>query len=238
MVRSLLLALLLALPAFPSVIPYSFDLVTQTSDFTGIQVGDVFHLSFTIDFGATDTQASTGVGVFDNPFGSFSLVRDAGNTGTYDPSGGSFGASSNARTIPLGSDNFQLFFLDPSGFAPLDVNPCCNLTIFFLLDRNDTGAGQTLEQQLVGGIPSAQQLVNAFSSAGLGSSDIDIELLTTFTVQSSVPEPSSMLLLGAGLVALAGYGRARRRGRPADASFAPDTDFRVLPIAASRAVLA
>jgi hypothetical protein len=213
MYRYLLLTLLLGLPAYSTTIAYSVDVLIPVAVGTDIGAGDRYHLSFNIDFDALDSNALVTDGQFVNAITGTSLAPSAGNTGAWDFSGDVI-ASTEVNTFdPLG---MMLTLNSPDTIGSPENRFFLGLQLDFNLAVNDTGSGQTLEQQV--GTPTVGQLLSAAGGGSLLLFDNVVEEPFSVDVKTkpssaTVPEPSSVLLFVTGLAVIAGYSRSRRRRR-------------------------
>jgi hypothetical protein len=176
---------------------------------TELAVGDRFTLAFTIDDQDLDTNASVGAGTFPGLVTSFSAKPVPGNTGTWDPSDGSFDpGASNFVTNAFG-DNFTLQ-VHGSGFPTAGGFPFWDFSLGFDWPSgvSDSGSRDTFAEQL--GLAEG-----AFDLAAAQPQEVEIRFLdgmdflaATATV---VPEPGAGLGATAALASLVGLGWARRR---------------------------
>jgi hypothetical protein len=181
--------------------------ISSTSSASDIVVGDNFNWSFSYDDALTDSSVDTNEGDFGSLL-SFTLTRDAGNTGAWDPSGGMFTVSPIDELITVADNNELVISVLGTGFPTIDGNAFEGVFIEFswlstVHDIVDTGSGQTLRQQFGGLSPDFS------NNAGIVFG-IDSTFSTSFASASvnAVPEPSSLAMMAIGCV---GFALRRRK---------------------------
>lgn len=124
-------------------------LTIDTSAVAEIPVGDKYIISFTFDDSAVDGNVSIGSGAFPDALQSFSISRDPGNSGTWDPAGGTPDLAADNFVINAFGDNLTLQ-VRGTGFPSASPGPFFDVSLgfSFSVDIVDTGSGQTLDQQL------------------------------------------------------------------------------------------
>ncbi len=165
-----------------------------------IEPGDVFYFSFTLDTNSPATGVTGNSTVFGNAITSFSLTRDAGNAGSWDPSSGTFALSPIDRFFANHSSEFVSIvaggtgFPDAAGFSFDGFQ--MSLPLAGIQDIQPGTAGDPLSQ-VFGGTPQFQDI--ASPSGRLEFNDGGVSLLGDLTI---VPEPGSLALLVLGGLAL------------------------------------
>jgi hypothetical protein len=93
--------------------------ITSSQFTTDVAVNDLFHFSFTYDDSVTDSNGATTLGTFTDALTAFSFSRDAGNSGTWDPSGGTFSLPDTIFSSSLSEGAFNIA-VSGSGFPMID----------------------------------------------------------------------------------------------------------------------
>lgn len=198
-------------PAPAALIPITSDLIVTFSQVPEMVVGDIYHLAMTYDDSIADSFALTSQGTFNNAVTAFSMTRDAGNTGSWDPGSATYSLPATLQTISALSNLYV--GVDGTGFPPVTSDDVFGFSINLTLSNtiNDTGSGQTIGQQL-GGVPVWNS--GGSSSVGVqgGGGYIATMDFTSFSVSESVPEPGAGALVPLGAAMLVWVGRRRSRG--------------------------
>ena len=189
----------------------------KDSQLTNIDIGDQFSVTLTIDDSVTDTNPSVGGGRFPGLVTAFVAVANAGNSGSWSPSGTPDLPGSNFVTNAFGDNvTFQVRATsNPEGgigwaFQDYDMgfSPPTGVT--------DSGTGDTFVEQL--GAPLSITPVSptvAIRFTDVGSSEFPSAVLTLIAPEPvpTTPVPTSPLwLLGimAGLLSLVGIRKLRK----------------------------
>ena len=201
--------------ASAALITVSGSLTATSAAGTSIVVGDVFDYSFTFDDATVDSNSYTYNAQFGSGVSAVSLQRRGTNSGTWNPSGGTFTtinftANANAEGITLQAQG--------SGFPRIDGIAFFDLGLSFdwqSSTRNftDTGSGQTFAQ-VVGVSPLNFGSADGFLFGEIRNANYSSPSFT-MTVDgagggASVPEGAVLAPLALGLGALLA-GRGRRR---------------------------
>ena len=206
----------LAVPAGAAIITVSGSLTATTASGGGsINVGDIFDYSFTFDDATTDSNNATFNAQFGPGVTSVSLQRRVGNTGSWNPSGGTFTSinfviNANGDAITLQAQGSGFPNINGVGFFDLGLSfAWLNTTRDFV----DTGLGQTFAQ-IAGTSPLNFATADSYVSAEIRNSNYSSPSFT-MTVNgagggASVPEGAVFAPLALGLGALL-VGRGRRR---------------------------
>lgn len=149
--------LLAACTLMPSVsaeiIEYSGTITITTTNFPGdIAVGDIFHIALTYDDSDSDTNASVYIGRFAYALQSFEITRDPGNTGTWDPTIGTWYLNPSFNHLTNANGDNMTMQTKGTGFDPLGGEAFFDASPFWQWDPSvhnivDTGFGQTLRNQ-------------------------------------------------------------------------------------------
>lgn len=190
--------------------------ITATSAAGGsIVVGDIFDYSFTFDDATVDSDAQTFNAQFGSGVSAVSLQRRGSNSGTWNPSGGTFttinfSLNANGETISLQARG--------SGFPDVNGVPFFDLGLNFAWQsstRNftDTGSGQTFAQ-VVGVSPLSFATADSYLIGEIRNTSYSSPGFT-MTVNgsgsgSAVPEGVVFAPLVLGLGALVAVHRRRR----------------------------
>ncbi|GAA5482748.1 hypothetical protein Hsar01_01971 [Haloferula sargassicola] len=182
----------------------SFSMAQSSLNAGAIVTGDVFHYQFTVDGGSVDDNPSTLYAHFTPAITAFSMTRDPGNTGTWDPASGTFSLRNGGEiyadfgSMRFIADGDGMPTLEVTSMSPFDPTEFTSRVTFnpnFNLSFTDTGSGQTFEQMFGALTPSA---ITPYFAAG------DMQLATQSLTFSTtvVPEPTALSLaaLGATLV--------------------------------------
>ena len=201
--------------ASAALITVSGSLTATSAAGTSIVVGDVFDYSFTFDDGTVDTNSATFNAQFGYGVSAVSLQRRVGNSGTWNPSGGSFTTIN--FTVGANGDNITLQ-AQGTGFPAIDGLPFFDFGVSFdwlstTRDFTDTGSGQTF-RQVVGVSPLNFATADGYFFGEIRDATYSSPQFT-MTVNgagggASVPEGSVLAPLALGLGALLA-GRGRRR---------------------------
>lgn len=146
---ALVLAPALTAPLGAAIITVSGSLTATTASGGGsINVGDVFDYSFTFNDATTDSNNATSNAQFRAGVSAVSLQRRGGNTGSWNPSGGTF--TSINFVINANGDEITLQ-AQGSGFPNINGVGFFDLGLSFAWltatrDFVDTGLGQTFAQ--------------------------------------------------------------------------------------------
>jgi hypothetical protein len=210
---ALVLAPALTAPLGAAIITVSGSLTaTSASGGGSINAGDIFDYSFTFDDATTDSNNAMSNAQFGPGVTSVSLQRRVGNTGSWNPSGGTFTSinfviNANGESITLQAQGTRFPNIDGLGFFDLD------LSFAWRTETRDfvyNGASESFAQ-VVGTSPlnfaTAQYLFGEIRNSNYSSPSF------TMTVNgggggASVPEGAvfAPLVLGLGAL-LAGRGR-------------------------------
>lgn len=210
---ALVLAPALTAPLGAAIITVSGSLTaTSASGGGSINAGDIFDYSFTFDDATTDSNNAMSNAQFGPGVTSVSLQRRVGNTGSWNPSGGTFTSinfviNANGESITLQAQGTGFPNIDGLGFFDLD------LSFAWRTETRDfvyNGASESFAQ-VVGTSPlnfaTAQYLFGEIRNSNYSSPSF------TMTVNgggggASVPEGAvfAPLVLGLGAL-LAGRGR-------------------------------
>ena len=213
---ALVLAPALTAPLGAAIITVSGSLTaTSASGGGSINAGDIFDYSFTFDDATTDSNSATFNAQFGPGVTSVSLQRRVGNTGSWNPSGGTFPSinfvvNANSESITLQAQGAGFPTIDGVGFFDLDLNfAWLNATRDFV----DTGLGQTFAQ-VVGTSPLNFATADSYLFGDIRDANFSSPGFT-MTVNgggggASVPEGAVFAPLALGLGALL-VGRGRRR---------------------------
>ena len=143
---ALVLAPALSAPLGAAIITVSGSLTATTASGGGsINVGDIFDYSFTFNDATTDTDSQTYNAQFGAGVSAVSLQRRVGNTGSWNPSGGTFTSinfsiNANSEAITLQAQGTGFPSINSVGFFDLGLTFAWqNATRNF----SDTGSGQT-----------------------------------------------------------------------------------------------
>jgi hypothetical protein len=213
---ALVLAPALTAPLGAAIITVSGSLTaTSASGGGSINAGDIFDYSFTFDDATTDSNNATFNAQFGPGVTSVSLQRRVGNTGSWNPSGGTFTSinfviNANGDAITLQAQGAGFPNINGVGFFDLGLS-----FAWLTATRNfvDTGLGQTFAQ-VAGTSPLNFATADSYVSAEIRNSNYSSPSFT-MTVNgggggASVPEGAVFAPLALGLGALLA-GRARRR---------------------------
>jgi hypothetical protein len=213
---ALVLAPALTAPLGAAIITVSGSLTaTSASGGGSINIGDVFDYSFTFNDATTDSNNATFNAQFGPGVTSVSLQRRGGNTGSWNPSGGTFPSinfvvNANSESVTLQAQGAGFPTIDGVGFFDLDLNFAWrNVTRNFV----DTGLGQTFAQ-VVGTSPLNFATADSYLFGEIRNANYASPSFT-MTVNgggggASVPEGAVFAPLALGLGALLA-GRGRRR---------------------------
>lgn len=211
---ALVLAPALTAPLGAAIITVSGSLTaTSASGGGSINIGDVFDYSFTFNDATTDSNNATFNAQFGPGVTSVSLQRRGGNTGSWNPSGGTFTSinfviNANGDAITLQAQGSGFPNINGVGFFDLGLS-----FAWLTATRNfvDTGLGQTFAQ-VAGTSPLNFATADSYVSAEIRNSNYSSPSFT-MTVNgggggASVPEGAvfAPLVLGLGAL-LAGRGR-------------------------------
>jgi hypothetical protein len=213
---ALLLLSALAVPAGAAIITVSGSLTATTASGGGsINVGDVFDYSFTFNDATTDTNSQTYNAQFGAGVSAVSLQRRVGNTGSWNPSGGTFTSinftiNANSDAITLQAQGSGFSSINGVGFFDLGLNFDWQSTT---RDFLDTGSGQTFAQ-VVGTSPLNFATADGYLFAEIRDTNYNSPSFT-MTVNgggggASVPEGSALVPFALALGAC-GVVRFRRR---------------------------
>jgi hypothetical protein len=213
---ALALAPALTAPVGAAIITVSGSLTATTASGGGsINIGDVFDYSFTFNDATTDTNSQTSNAQFGAGVSAVSLQRRGGNTGTWNPSGGTFPSinfvvNANSESITLQAQGAGFPTIDGVAFFDLDLNfAWLNTTRNFV----DNVSGQSFAQ-VVGTSPLNFATADQYLFGEIRNSNYSSPSFT-MTVNgggggASVPDGSVLAPLALGLGALL-VGRGRRR---------------------------
>ena len=204
-----------ASPASAALITVSGSLTATSAAGTSIVVGDVFDYSFSFNDATVDSDAQTYNAQFSSGVSAVSLQRRVSNSGTWNPSSGTF---TTINFIVGANSDYITLQVQGTGF------PSINGTAFFDLGLNfawqsstrnftDTGSGQTFAQ-VVGVSPLNFATADSYLFGEIRDANYNSPQFT-MTVNgagggASVPEGSVLAPLALGLGALLA-GRGRRR---------------------------
>lgn len=180
-------------------------------------IGDQFNFRFSIDDSIVDSSAVSNFGNFeDSVMTGFSLTRNPANTGTWDPGGGTVGATNKITTLDAASvDKVSVFLQDSlSGFP--DAGGKEMILISFVFNGqtgllNDTGSGMTLAQ-LANGALDLTSFTEASDESLLGFEQDGEQVSVRGTISnfSIVPIPATAWLFGSGLIGLSALARRKQ----------------------------
>ena len=214
-------------PAFAMPVSYvgTIEIDQLGSGVSGIAIGDRFDFAFTYDDAVTDAGGGQPdiEGHFPNALLAFSLPRHSGNTGSWNPAGGTFSMPQEIYTAEPAFNQFVLFAPANPGFPLLDGAALQDITVSIASSTvtliSDPGSGQTLTQTLVGGrLPDGDSSTynaaapqNWAMTVFTDSADVwaDGHVISVNLV-GDIPEPATLTLL-----ALGGLALLRRRNRKA-----------------------
>ena len=212
---ALVLAPALTAPLGAAIITVSGSLTATTASGGGsINVGDIFDYSFTFDDATTDTDSQTYNAQFGAGVTAVSLQRRVGNTGSWNPSGGTFTSinfvvNANSDAITLQAQGTGFPSINGVGFFDLGLNFDWQITT---RDFLDTGSGQTFAQ-VVGTSPLNFATADGYLFAEIRDTNYNSPSFT-MTVNAgggaSVPEGSAFVPFALALGAC-GVVRFRRR---------------------------
>lgn len=212
---ALVLAPALTAPLGAAIITVSGSLTATTASGGGsINVGDVFDYSFTFNDATTDSNNATSNAQFGPGVSAVSLQRRGGNTGSWNPSGGTF--TSINFVINANGDGITLQ-AQGSGFPNINGVGFFDLGLSFAWrtatrDFVDTGLGQTFAQ-VAGTSPLNFATADSYVSAEIRNTSYASPSFT-MTVNggggASVPEGSALVPFALALGAC-GVVRFRRR---------------------------
>jgi hypothetical protein len=186
----------------------SFDVQVTDLDagITAVAVGDRFTIAYTVEDSAVDDSASIGAGHFAGLLTSFTMTPDAGNTGTWAPTGTfDLGAASNFVDNAFG--DVITFQVRGTGFpdgGPGLTFQDIDMGFSWPGDVSDSGTGDTFAEQLAPltfGTPPAE-----LSGQGIRFTDgLDFPTATFALVSAPVPvlPPWALVILAAALLGLA-----------------------------------
>jgi hypothetical protein len=213
---ALVLAPALTAPLGAAIITVSGSLTaTSASGGGSINIGDVFDYSFTFDDATTDSNNATFNAQFGPGVTAVSLQRRVGNTGSWNPSGGSFTSinfviNANGDAITLQAQGSGFPNINGVGFFDLGLS-----FAWLTATRNfvDTGLGQTFAQ-VAGTSPLNFATADSYLFGEIRNTNFGSPAFT-MTVNgggggASVPEGAVFAPLALGLGALLA-GRGRRR---------------------------
>jgi len=213
---ALVLAPALTAPLGAAIITVSGSLTaTSASGGGSINAGDIFDYSFTFDDATTDSNNATFNAQFGPGVTSVSLQRGVGNTGSWNPSGGTFTSinfviNANGDAITLQAQGAGFPTIDGVGFFDLGLSfAWLNTTRDFV----DNGSGESFAQ-IAGTSPLNFATADSYLSGEIRDSNYSSPSFT-MTVNgggggASVPEGAVFAPLALGLGALLA-GRGRRR---------------------------
>ncbi len=188
---------------FASVANYSGTYTVASFAVAGqpeIQPGDVFHYSFTIDTNSLATGVSGNSTNFNNAITSFSLTRDTGNAGSWDPSSGTFVLSPIDTFFANNSSEFVSIIAGGTGFPDASGSSFDSFQLSLpLAGIQDIQPGTTGDplSQVFGGTPQFQDIASPSGTLRLGGGSVT--LLGDVTI---IPAPASAALLSFGGLAL------------------------------------
>jgi len=190
-----------------TLLSYQGTFEINTSPISEIVSGDTFAFTFTYDDAITDNSVITNHGSFSGALTAFSLTAEAGNAGTWDPSGGIFTLPGSVTT----SAARVIFLALGTGFPHLNMTGTfSNAQLSFNgIPITDTGGGQTLADQLGG--PLSGDLSTFTSTEGAIAIFFGPRATGSLTSFSAVPVPTTLILFVTGLIGLAGYRWQQRR---------------------------
>jgi hypothetical protein len=212
---ALLLLAALAVPAGAAIITVSGSLTATTASGGGfINVGDVFDYSFTFNDATTDTDPQTSNAQFGAGVSAVSLQRRVGNTGTWNPSGGSFTTinfvvNAGGESITLQAQGTGFPSINGIGFRDIDLNFAWQSGT---RNFSDSGSAQTFAQ-VVGTSPLSFATADSYLFGEIRNTNFGSPVFT-MTVNggggASVPEGSALVPFALALGAC-GVVRFRRR---------------------------
>ena len=193
--------------------------IQDDGGFAEFVIGDEFDFSLTIDHSSQDGNSVATFGFF--PSGTVtgvSFTRDSGNTGNWDPTGGTFNAGTLTTNTGLSTHLLSTFNSPSSVFPTAGGFPFVSAQTTFSVPMasspiSDTGVmGQTLESQLGGLFDPADFIAgrNFFFSFDDGNGEPFARGSVTDFDMSIIPVPAAAWLFASALGML-GWIRSRAR---------------------------